>query len=164
MSENGQGLKRAEGLAFMRRERLVRLSLRFLVAIAALAVALQAAPAAYAQTSAPCGAPVFTGHSSGFFRFDKLIGLRPCGSTYPPPACDYEISASISVLGEPAVSSGNTVALCTEAAPAESSGGPCQPEAGTALDGQFTLNDDWSNPAIAGCPAAVTTGLPDGSP
>src|SRR2546427_3977376 len=136
---------------------------RSLVAIALLVVALLAAPAAYAQ-SGPCGSPVFKGHASSFFKFGKLVGLRACGPTFPAPDCDYVTFGTVSVLGEPNVQSGNVTDFCTVASPAESSGGPCQPQAGTALDGKLTINGDWSSPAGTGCPAAVSTGANGGSP
>ncbi len=142
----------------------MRILLKSLVVIAILAVALQAAPVVFAQTPGPCGTPVFKGHASAFIKFDNLVGLRPCGATFPPPGCDYEVFGTVSVFGEPTVSSGSVTDFCTEAAPAESSAGPCQPEAGTAVDGQMTLNGDWSSPATGSCPSAVSTGTPGGSP
>src|SRR5262245_39982165 len=116
--------------------------LKSLVAIAAVAVCLLVAPAAYAQE---CTFSQSVEHQTpGFF----WSGL---------PESDF--SGRVWVLGSsPLISNDQAVFFCLENAPAQSSNGDCRPDAGTSSDGRIVVNGNWGSPGVNGCPNALSNG------
>lgn len=57
------------------------------------------------------------------------------------------------LVGSPAVQTGQAPILCRFFGE-ETSGGQCQPQAGSGSDGIVTVNGDWSDSRAAGCPNA----------
>jgi thrombospondin type 3 repeat protein len=114
-------------------------SLKSLAVIAAVAAALLAAPVAYSQectVSLPCQHL----ESGTFWKI-------PERSFY----------GKVFVLGNPAINSGSGIGFCTEAN-VDSSNGVCQAEAGTATDGQVTVNLNWGSPGVTACPNSSNPG------
>ncbi|HET8948505.1 MAG TPA: thrombospondin type 3 repeat-containing protein [Candidatus Polarisedimenticolia bacterium] len=77
-------------------------------------------------------------------------------------------------FGNASVQTGQAPVLCRFSGE-ETSGGQCQPQAGSASDGVVTVNGNWSDPRAAGCPdpsgewghpivIAVTAAADEGSP
>jgi hypothetical protein len=78
------------------------------------------------------------------------------------------------LVGSPAVQTGQAPLLCRFFGE-ETSGGQCQPQAGSGSDGIVTVNGDWSDSRAAGCPnisgewgspivIAATAAADEGSP
>jgi hypothetical protein len=78
------------------------------------------------------------------------------------------------LLGDPKIQTGQAPIFC-RAYGEETSGGACQPQAGSPADGMITVNGNWAFPKIAGCPnpdgvpghpvvVAATSALGEGTP
>jgi len=118
--------------------------LKTMVAVGAVVLAFAAAPQTMAQ-SCPDSVPFY--HGLGGF----LSGLPEGGAR-----------ASVTKLGSPGINGGVSGYLCTAA----STPGLefCQPEAGSAVDGNVTINGNWANPGVTGCPVDIVSAADGDSP
>ena len=118
--------------------------LKTLVTAAAVLCAFAAAPGVMAQ-SCPDSVPYY--HALGGF----LTGLP-----------EATLSARASELGNPSNNNGLSPFVCKSQSDAEFDF--CQPEAGGQGDGLVTLNGNWGNPGIAGCPVDTGSAADGDSP
>ncbi len=114
--------------------------LKSMVVVGVVAIALTAAPAAYAQCA---GFSLASGH---------LFGAYFTG--FP----ESDVSGRIFVAGSAATLNSGTADVICEQATVENAGGQCQPEAGTLTDGNVTINANWASNGFVGCPAALNDG------
>ena len=90
--------------------------------------------------AAPCGQPVLLGHSQGSYFVCADSGGKVA-------AYAYQLSLPTTV----STGAQNIVCLAFD-------GSSCFGSAGTVGDSQVTIESDWSNPAIAGCPVDASGG------
>jgi hypothetical protein len=117
--------------------------LKSLVALAAVVVAIMAAPVAMAQTQCPDSAP-----------YAHLLG----GSFSGLP--EAFATGRVAQIIDPTINNGTAGFYCTATVTAGIDF--CQPEAGTASDGAGTMSGNWGNNGNLGCPIDINTS-PDGS-
>ncbi len=78
------------------------------------------------------------------------------------------------LLSDPKTQTGQAPIFCRTYGE-ETSGGSCQPQAGSAADGNITVNGNWAFPKVSGCPdpeglpghpivVAATSSLGEGTP
>jgi hypothetical protein len=118
--------------------------LKTMVAVGAVVLAFAAAPQTMAQS---CSDSVAFYHGVGGF----LTGL-PEGAA----------RGSVTKLGSPGINAGTSGWLCT----AQFTPGMefCQPEAGSPVDGNATINGNWTNVGVTGCPVDLGTAVDGDSP
>src|SRR6185503_6373329 len=146
------------GNASRSRDALARMrSLRLL--LPALALALAGGTSATAPAFAACGDPQAVRHAFDSF-WTGLPEANLVGFAY--------------AMGSAAVQTGQAPILCRFSGE-ETSGGQCQPQAGSPSDGVVTVNGNWADIKAAGCPnpkgepghpvvIAATAAADEGSP
>ncbi len=94
-----------------------------------------------------------------------LAAVHPAGATCPDSQAirheldsywtglpEAHLTGFTYLLTDPAVHTGQAAIFC-RAIGEETSGGQCQPQAGSASDGIVTVNGNWADPLASGCPA-----------